>query len=174
MRLLGSWILFSATLGTLGIAPAQNSNPPQTQPVITLNISAVQKSIKAGSSVQIRVNLKNISSHDIALVMEVKGRDCRVDVRDADGKLAPETKLGYVWNGHVASPDPSRVSPQDLTGNLVYGTLKAGETQSWQMDVSKLYELKQPGRYTIQVERKDPENPSITVKSNTITVTVTP
>jgi hypothetical protein len=37
-----------------------------------------------------------------------------------------------------------------------------------------LYDIKEPGKYTIQLKKKDPENPSITVQSNMITVTVGP
>ena len=174
MRLLNSWVLFSATFGTLGIAVAQNPEPTQKQPVTTLNISTVQESVKVGSPVRIRVILKNISDHDIVVGREVGGMDCRIDVRDAHGKLVADTKLGYFRNGHVANLDLSRISPQDLTGNAYYGTLRPGETSKWELDASKLYDIKQPGSYSIQVDRRDPEDLSTFVKSNTITVKVTP
>jgi hypothetical protein len=174
MRLLCSFVLFCATWGTLGIAVGQNSKPSQTQPAITLNISAVQESVKVGSPVRVRLILKNKSDHDIVVVREIRGFDCHVDVRDTDGQLAADTKLGYILNGHVANLDLSRVSPQDLTGNLVSGTVGPGKTLTWELDASKLYDIKEPGKYTIQLKKKDPENPSITVQSNMITVTVGP
>jgi len=174
MRARLSWLLLFVALGTPRIATAQNPGSATTQPVITLSISAVQASAKVGSPVRVKVVLHNISDHDILVAREVRGLDCRVDVRDAEGKLPPDTKLGYLWNGHVSNPDPSRLSPQELSGNLIYGTLKRGETSTWELDASKFYDIRQPGKYSLQVERRDPENLSIVVKSNVIAVTVTP
>jgi hypothetical protein len=94
-------------------------------------------------------------------------------VRGIDGELAADTKAGYVWNGHVANLDPSRVSPQDLRGALVSGTLKSGEFLAWEFNAARFYEMSQPGKYKIQIRRADPESPSISVKSNTVTVKVT-
>jgi hypothetical protein len=40
--------------------------------------------------------------------------------------------------------------------------------------VTKEYDLSKPGKYTVQLERPDPENKGQWLRSNTITVTVTP
>jgi hypothetical protein len=174
MRAQLGWLLIFVACGTFRIAASQNQASATTQPVVTLNVSAVQPSVKVGSPVRVKVVLQNISDHDIIVSREVRGLDCRVDVRDAEGRLAPDTKLGYLWNGHVSNPDLSRLSSQELTGSLISGSVKRGETLTWELDASKFYEIKQPGKYSIQVERKDPENHSLMVKSNVITVTVTP
>ena len=44
----------------------------------------------------------------------------------------------------------------------------------WESDAAKFYDMSQPGKYAIQVQRQDPEDPSIIVKSNKITVTLIP
>jgi len=140
---------------------------------VSLTIRAVEDSLKTGSPVRIRVTLKNQSDHDISVTREVRGRECKVDVRDENGKLAADTSTGYAWNGHVPNLDLSRITPADLKGALVFGTLKTGETTAWVMDVGTLYVMTKPGKYKIQLERTDPENASVTVKSNVVTVTVT-
>ena len=50
--------------------------------------------------------------------------------------------------------------------------VKADGTLTDTIDLNKLYDL-QPGKYTIQVERLDEDGKTV-VKSNTITVNVTP
>ena len=51
--------------------------------------------------------------------------------------------------------------------------MKPWETMTDRVNVSKLYDLTQPGRYTIQFQRLDPETKTF-VKSNEITVTLRP
>lgn len=153
---------------------AQKSKSPDALPVISLAISARQNSARVGSPIRVEVALENKSGHEIAITRELRGRDCRVEVRDLNGKLAADTKLGRVWNRNTLIADPSQVSPEDLKGNLIQGRLKSGEKLMWEFDAATLYEIIQPGKYTIEVERRDPESPSIIVKSNTINVTVTP
>jgi len=174
MRFLGAFFILTIVAAAAGTAVAQKASPSTAPPTISLTISAVHDSVKAGSPVVIDVTLLNKSSHDIVFRREIRGRDLHVDVRDVTGKLAADTKLGYIWNGHVANLDVTRVSPQDLSLNTVIVTVKAGETLPWELDAGRLYDLSQPGKYSIQVQRQDPENPALIVKSNTITVTATP
>jgi hypothetical protein len=173
MRAVYTFFLVSTLSFVLATATPPSANGSASQAVASIAISAVQDHVKAGSPVRIRATLKNTSDHGVFITRERAGRECEVDVRDVDGKLAADTKAGHIWNGHVASPDPSSVSPQDLQGVLVFGNLKSGEVVQWEFDAAKFYEMKGPGRYTIQIRRADPENPSI-ISSNAITVTVEP
>lgn len=174
MRTFYTFFLVSAVSVALATGTAQSANDSASQAVASIAISAVQEYVRAGSPVRIRVTLKNTSDHGVFITRDVAGRECKVEVRDVNGKLAADTKAGYIWNGHVASPDPSRVSPQDLKGALVFGNLKSGEVVQWEFDAAKFYEMNRPGPYTIQIRRADPENPSITISSNAITVTIEP
>jgi len=47
----------------------------------------------------------------------------------------------------------------------------AGETITQPQPVSALYDMRKPGKYTIQVWRRNPE---YDIKSNIVTITVTP
>ena len=57
------------------------------------------------------------------------------------------------------------------TGNVIFRTIRAGETLTQNLRVSALYDMRKPGKYTIQVWRRDPQSD---IKSNIVTVTVTP
>ncbi len=42
------------------------------------------------------------------------------------------------------------------------------------IDAAKFYDMSKPGKYLIFIQKADPENPAILMKSNVVTVTVTP
>jgi hypothetical protein len=138
---------------------------------MALAISAAQDSVKIGAPVRIQVALTNKSDRDVTFSRDGAGYDCRLDVRDINGNLLADSKFGYLRNGHVAHPDPTRFSPEDLKGRLVVVTVKAGQTLTWEEDAAKLYEIDPPGEYTIQGQEPEPGNMSVSLKSNTITVT---
>jgi hypothetical protein len=89
-----------------------------------------------------------------------------ISVSREDGSKAPRTKYFR--------------ETRDETGNFMPGTAtngvlvirKPGETIESSLDLSELYELK-PGKYTVQVYQND-SIANLTVKSNILTLTVTP
>jgi hypothetical protein len=181
VRNLYGCFLISAILAAHSTAVAQSvpqgtSKTSSGAPATSITISAFHDSVNAGSRVDVIVTLTNTSNHDIWLVRLRSGADSKIDVRDANGKLAPDTSFGYLRNGHVAQSalDETRFSTNDLTDNGVGEMVKAGQTTKWSMNAGKFYDMSHPGMYRIRIEREDPEDPKIIVKSNTVTVTVTP
>jgi hypothetical protein len=66
----------------------------------------------------------------------------------------------------------AKVVPRHLVGRSGQGILKPGnsiESGTW---ISAVYQFDRPGKYTIQVSRKEPGMPL--VQSNIITITVLP
>lgn len=163
-------ILVALSLVCLREVVAQGSS---SEPSSSLTISAAQDSVKLGSPVVVKVVCKNISSHVIQVAAEIHNHDLLVDVRDASGTLMPDTPLGSLYNGH-RNPDMVHVTPEDLHGNAVYRSLKGGESFTREVNIANRYDLTHTGKYTVQVQRADAENPSLTVKSNTIAVTLVP
>jgi hypothetical protein len=123
--------------------------------------------VTAGSDIFIKVHLTNISRHNLALGYDSDSRtnvtlSHTYEVRDSSGRVAqkrpinhPEIVTGHGWPARILKPHES----MDITGDFI----------------SRLYDLSQPGDYTIQLSRAvsdDPKNG--VVKSNVITVTVTP
>jgi uncharacterized protein (DUF305 family) len=124
---------------------------------VALNIASEHPTIVAGSDVSIKVSLTNTAHHDWPEgVMYEDGiyldSTFRFEVRDEHGNLVPKRHYPY----------------EELRGGkVIFRTLRAGETFTQSQAVSARYDMRKPGKYTIQVSRED-------VKSNIVTVTVTP
>jgi len=142
------------------------------QPVLSLSLTAAEKTVKAGSPLWVNVTAINKSNHDVSLWRDAKG-GFEVEVRNQKGGLAHETKFGRFRNGHV---DLRRIAPEDvheLSSSGACVSLKAGQKLPDKINVSLMYEPLQPGKYTIQVSAQDPESTKV-VKSNPMIVTVIP
>lgn len=187
--------LLLATVADLPLALAQSNEAP-----VSITISADTNVFKAGSEVRIRLVLKNTSSGEIPYKrtlgtgVEPNGEFfSQIEVRGSKGQMAPETKYYRLLQG---KPDTSAKSPAVEKSGTVPATsvrpeplpmffgsftahmLKPGEFREEDIVVSKLYDLSQPGQYTISASRRlsnvstDP-NSKIVAKSNTLTISIT-
>lgn len=148
---------------------AQCSERSQSaQPATALVLDAVQDTVKIGLPIVVKLTVTNKSDHDVLLFKDTRDLENRVDVRDGKGNLAPETRLGSRQNGHL---DPNLLTPAELIGKMICATMKAGESWILNLNVQRLYDLTQPGKYAIQVERDDPDSTKA-VKSNPVTITL--
>jgi len=134
----------------------QSNNPP-----FKIAITTESPTVVAESDVSIKVSLTNTSNQDVNEgVMYKDGINLdstlRSDVRNEHGKLVPK-----------------RTYPHEelRTGSVIFRTIRAGQTLTQEQRVSSLYDMRKPGKYTIQVWKR---NPDYDIKSNIVTVTVTP
>ena len=157
-----------AVVSCCAVAIAESRDP------FSLSIAAVNSEVPAGSPVMIDVTLENTSNHDISVYRDNSpdqgGLVYKADVRDEDGKTAVETEFGRAVQGHDTLEQVSR-KPYVIVGSGGDQNLAPGKEIKDRINVSKLYDLHQPGKYTIQLERFDLETKSF-IKSNKITVTV--
>lgn len=123
-------------------------------------ITAEKSTIVAGGDVLVNVSLTNISNQSVeegVMYQDGIGLDStfRFEVRDEDGKLVPK-----------------RAYPNEefRTGSIRFHTIPVGQTLTQPQPVSALYDMRKPGRYTIQVWRPDT---NFDIKSNIVTVTIT-
>jgi hypothetical protein len=134
----------------------QAKNPP-----FKIAITSAPATVVSGAEVSIKVSLTNTSDHDVrGGVGYTRGNIAsifRFEVRDEHGKLVP--KRIY--------PHPEL----EGVGTVRFGTIPPGETVTEDQEVSALYDMRKPGKYTIQVWKRDPK---YDIKSNKVTVTVTP
>ena len=134
----------------------QPKNPPYK-----IAITAENSTVVAGTDVSIKVSLTNTSDHDVREgVMYERGNLAsifRFEVRDEHGEMVP--KRTY--------PHPELGYP----GSVRFITISRGETWTQSQEVSAVYDMRKPGKYTIQVWKR---NPDYDIKSNIVTVTVTP
>jgi len=141
----------------------QSHAPEQS---LKITIAAAQNSVMAGEPIKIAVTMKNISDHDIKLVAMGSNSTAELNyeiiARDKNGEMLNETIYGKGLKGGVA-------------GSRKLFTLKPGAEITETSNINKLYDMSMPGEYVIQVEKELPASEGKgTVKSNTITVTVTP
>ena len=149
---------------------AHAANPPFTT-TISADAPAVKTgpdayTVKAGSRVFITVHLTNVSKRTLSLGHDADSRTGisfghEYEVRDTSGNSALKRTVGHVGSASHGWPGQN---------------LKPGESMDINGDeVSRQYDLSQPGEYTIQLSRavsNDPKDGA--AKSNRITVTVTP
>jgi hypothetical protein len=159
------------------IVGAQDSKSAQSaNAVISLTISAVADTVKAGFPVLVDAILANKSNQDISEYKENTvdqgGFVYQARVWDHRTLLLPETRFAVQARGEFP-PDTARHEHYVILRSGAFVTLKPGKRMTDRVDVGKLCDLSQSGKYTIQLRRFDDESKSF-VESNKITVTVTP
>jgi uncharacterized protein (DUF58 family) len=163
MSVLNALSLLGAALLSCTLSAVQ-----ATQALFSLNISAKDDTVPAGSTVKVEIVLTNTSNRVIYIIHE-KAPDAgeqagfTLDVRNADGSVVAFTRYGQKFFNHEAV----------FLGAPAPFALKPGNPLKDEIVVSKLFDLSKPGKYSIQVKRLD-DSSSTEVSSNIISVTITP
>jgi hypothetical protein len=160
-RFFGLPLLFA----TLAVSISALDRSPQLP--FSITISAEKPDVKTGSEAYLKVRMKNISDHEVDCTrVPTNGWDgaYQYDVRDSHGNLAERI---LPVPGHPEIKDTSSIWPC---------ILKPSESTNDDHIISRLYDLSHPGKYVIQVLRliNGGHKEDGVVKSNTITITVTP
>ena len=167
--------LISSIVALSADALAQGATaPPNVKPALTLHLAPVEPAVKAGSKALVDVTLENVSGHNIKSLGSLgdEGFLYPMNVWDEKGTTVPETKYGRLKHGHKTAEDPPEYD-YTAEGRVVFLRLDPGMSVTNRVCVSKEYDVSKPGKYTIQIEAYDDESQT-SVKSNKITVTVTP
>jgi hypothetical protein len=160
------------------------------QPTFSLTITTPHDVVQAGSEVLVTITLKNISDHDIygafAVTHSAVGESFHgIEIKSEKGVRAPLTRYGHLAKGETPPADKTAQSqnqkaPQaggsdesPFTGSVVSVTIPPGGISRDAIVANKLYDLSQPGKYSIQVNKWDVKSKTM-VTSNIITVTVIP
>jgi hypothetical protein len=160
----------------LGVCQSNQPSIAATAP-FSVHISTPQQVVKAGSQIRLDIQTRNLTQH--AMMWEVvqspgPGRAeflFQPIVHDPRGNLALTKLEERNLKGHLREGE-------DLSTNFstVPVPLPAGETANNVMLLSDIYDLSRPGDYTVMIEKSVSQaaaSPTL-VKSNTITITVTP
>ncbi len=151
---------FHSLLLSIALTLSQQPNKPPFRIAIT----AESPSIVAGADVWIKVSITNTSNQDLddsGGFSDTTRLDpnLQFDVRDESGKLVPKRTYAH---------------PELDTGMPINRSISPGQTLTQEQRVSALYDMRRPGKYVIQVSREIPKRlRGGTIKSNTITVSVT-
>lgn len=158
MRLLlvllqaGALLLWSA-------APEVGTGDSKQQP-FSIVITPVKSSVPVGGAIDIKIRLTNNSDHEI----------------NVSGSWEHGMDMSYNYDVHDSNGNsPERKKHEGLltdTGKV--HSLSPGESVEETSSVSEGCDMSTPGEYVIQLSRQVPDDPKTVVKSNKITVTVTP
>lgn len=156
-------VLLIAGLAAAGVCLGQTSQPANAKkPSFSIAISMPQV-IKAESELLLEIVMTNTSEKDISYGIvfgEPPWQEFGIDLRDATGHPVPKTPAGYR-------------SSLPLVGSAIRVPLAPGEVTHPQIILNRVYDLSQPGEYTVAVRRLDYAS-EIDVKSNTLTFRVPP
>jgi hypothetical protein len=139
----------------------------------SVTISAALTVVKTGSEAKISVILTNLSDQEMFVAWGQGNRgefDYKINVLDRNGHEPIETKYFQAVQGKV-SDDPSETTALVISRSPSPRQVEAGGKLTDSIYLDRLFDLK-PGKYTVQVEHIDDSHK--TVKSNTLTMTVTP
>ena len=157
----------------LPLAAASGQAAAQVKdPVYGLTLQSRQAEYRIGAPVPVEIITKNLAKHEIEATDTggmSSGADLyyMIDVRDGQGNSAVETPLGKA----IRSGTAFRI------GSTVRGLgepspkLQPGKSKTDEVLLNRLYDLTQPGRYTVQVRRRD-DTSGTAPKSNMITITI--
>ena len=148
------------------------------KPLFSIDISG-PKTVKAGAPIEIKVTLTNTSDHSIDFMAhEPEELNYSTEVFKSNGELA-----GYTTQGHfiatgtckVQDADPKGPCLADLGRPAVVSLRPSGKYITW-ITVTDQFLLNNPNDYSIRVSRSTAGDPKdrVLVKSNALTVTVTP
>jgi hypothetical protein len=145
-------------------------------PPFSLTIEADNSPVESRSPVWISATVKNISGYplkmSIAHFADEGDYVYKVSAVDAKGVSAPETQYGRRIQGHE-TPEAQEQDRYVINSSSSDYTLLTYQTLTDKVEVTKLFDLSVPGRYSIQFQKFDPET-STYVRSNVVIVTVTP
>lgn len=131
---------------------------------VSLKVTALNAFVKGGAKIMIRVATSNESDHPITYHNTSPYCDYSVRVLTSAGAMAPETPFKKQMD---CSGGELRV-----TGRNIVVTLKPGEFNSEEIEITEVYDMKAPSEYTVQVERVFPEIGPF--RSNVVNVKVAP
>ena len=188
-------LLVFLALALASPSPAQTVAANAGKPRLSVAISTVEDTSKAGSRIIVDVSLTDTSSGRV-LLPSGGGEDIlplyTIQVRRKDGAPVPDSQLVLAQKRESAKPLPAGIFRVDNYSRIM-GELQPGQTAKQRVVLNDLYDLSQPGDYVVQAERIEPANGAImkstgpastsvtdksnsgtVVKSNSITLTVTP
>jgi hypothetical protein len=139
--------------------------------LFSLTIAAPDEPLKSGGQLVLRVTVTNTWDRTLAFIRSPgpapeEGFRYQVEVRNAKGQPPPPSAQARALKNKTTATFESRYAY----------SLKPGESFVDQIDVTKLYDMTEPGTYTISVVREVPPAQNLgkgRVKSNSVVVTVT-
>jgi hypothetical protein len=148
-----------------GPAKGRSSKAGDGHASFQIEISAPSDEVQLGADARIVISLTNLAEHQILFAhrpgMNHPEFSYTFHVRNAAGRVVEETAYGR----------ESRMHPESEGRTVDY--VQPGQSVTQTAHLARLVNLSRPGRYTVQVSRRDPVSQAV-VESNEITLNVVP
>ncbi len=132
----------------------------------SIAIGAAEDEVQVGADARVVITLKNLSNRQMLIAGHAGTNNpefsYRIEVRTANGHEVEATAYGAGIRSERAQE----------AGRTTVDYVQPGGVSVQTAHLGKLFNLRQPGRYIVQVSRKDASG--VTVKSNEITLNVVP
>lgn len=159
MRLMSKCIILLLMFGISWAALPQAPQKP------TITIESKNHTVESGLPIQIHIVLKNTTNREFTVFRSFGGVSGEhyysISVTGPDGNPAALTEYGAVAIGHPP-----------IAGSKMMKNVAPGEDVDEYMTISRMFDMSAPGTYTVQVSRANPLDPTITLKSNTLQITI--
>jgi hypothetical protein len=150
-------------------AEAQSSGNASQAAPFTITISTGSPAPRLGGPVLIHINLRSTSQKEFVLPEKRhSGQEGELNYRlilsgphgeaISDSEYGGKVKAGKLVRGYVSG---------------VLKTMNLGDQVEEDVDLNRLFQLKDPGTYTVRVERNDPKFASMKIGSNRLQVNIT-
>ncbi len=155
--------------GILALIPVATSATLSAQTGIgedlTVRLFAPDTVVSKSEPIILGLDLVNMTDHELGFFAVPGGQHAELfyDVigRDTDGKEIARTEYGKYAGGR-----------SHMMGARIQRIIKPDQSYRAFMEVSKIFDLSQPGRYTFQVKNKYPPSEDNNPGSNVVTVEV--
>lgn len=163
--MMSSRLSFVMICGAIIMLATQLVSAAPNKQLVSIEIRSPKVAVNSGDAVQIDIIIKNISNQEIQILDDsAPETHYTVDLRDARHNSVPATDIGdKIKDSHTGKAGAMIVLRNAVAVNL----LKPGESYTENLVVSDLFDMKQLGKYTIQLSENDTG-----AKSNLIKISV--
>lgn len=147
-------------------------------PAFSLNITAEPEAVKPGGEVALSITLTNNARQQIFFQTDRyhPERNFTISVMDPAGEGAGKTRAYRDATGDKTGKDAVEPPADPTHAVIIMGSrgisgVLPGRSLLEKVVLNKLFDLNQPGKYTIQVEKVDDLSKTV-IKSNIVAVTV--
>jgi hypothetical protein len=155
IRMFGMLFLFAASSCVAQTASDPSSQSSSSPPGFSITLSPPAGPITLGAPIEIAITVKNVSDKEIWWTAESGDTAYKAfHVLLTKGGHEPETTfLHRKIRGKPRPDDPIAVSSG--TGSSLDSPVEPGESFKLTIDLKRLYQITEPGVYTLEVSRYD-------------------
>ena len=136
----------AAVVSAAQSAPPKQTEQPFSKQLLSLSISAPERTVTLGSEVKVKTKLTNITDHVVHFFDTIRDCDYWAEMRDNNGDPVPATDYNRQLKCNARLSD----------GRRILVTLKPKESTEDEIVLTSLYVLSRAGTYSLHSQRRLP------------------